>query len=225
MGFQNQAGGGSADYIVNLGPASSIVGQTSVVDFSLDFSLSDFDSVLNGSSSMYAGLIGADNGPDDTYPDIYVTQLRVGGAGGDPGVPGSLVTQQDGQTAENTAFSDLGDLYSPNAGTGGLDTSKSWESLVDPANGTGTFQSNTGLNPDSLIGTSSVLYEDLWYNSDTSSRGTTGFTYEGYFTLDFTGSNPGVTFTPVPEPAALSIFAGAGLLLLTLRRRMTGKIF
>ena len=222
MGFQNQAGSGASDYIINLGSASSFVGQSSVINLSSDFSLSDFDAVLGGSTFMYGGVIGADNGEGGVYPNIYVTQLRSGGPG-DSSVAGSIVTQQDGQVAEDTTFSDLGNLYSPAAGTGGLDASKSWESLVDPANDTGSFQSNTGLNPDSQIGTSSVLYEDLWENSDSSSRGTTGFTYLGYFTMDFTGSSPDVTFTPVPEPTAYSIFAGAGLLLLALRRRMAGR--
>ncbi|HTQ50230.1 MAG TPA: hypothetical protein VMJ12_05925, partial [Candidatus Acidoferrales bacterium] len=42
MGFENQAGGGSSDYIINLGAASGIVGGSSVVDLSTSFSLSDF---------------------------------------------------------------------------------------------------------------------------------------------------------------------------------------
>ncbi|HUA39332.1 MAG TPA: hypothetical protein VMA35_13150, partial [Candidatus Sulfopaludibacter sp.] len=44
LGFQNSGGGGSADYIINLGPVSGIVGQSSVVDLSSDFSSSLFNS-------------------------------------------------------------------------------------------------------------------------------------------------------------------------------------
>src|SRR5271155_5515173 len=43
LGFQNQAGGASSDYIINLGPSSSILGGTSLVDLTSDFSLSDFN--------------------------------------------------------------------------------------------------------------------------------------------------------------------------------------
>jgi len=204
MGFQNAGGGAPDCYEINLGSPANILGQSMVLVLSSDFSLSDFDTVLNGSSSVYAGVIGADNGSGAYItPDIFVTQLRSGGPG-NPAVAGSTVTQQDGQTAENTTYSDLGTLYTPAVGTGGLDPNNTWESLVDPDNGSGTFQSNTGLNPDSSVSPSTVLYEDLWENSDPSSRGTTGFTYLGYFTLDLTGSSPKLTFTSTNVPASLT---------------------
>ncbi len=50
-----------------------------------------------------------------------------------------------------------------------LDTSKSWENYVEPANANGTFYGDTGINPDSPVGTNTVLYEDLWYVSNSSS--------------------------------------------------------
>jgi len=206
FGFQNQAGGGTEDYIINLGAASAIISQSSVVDLSGDFSLSDFDAVLGASSSMFGGVIGAANtstsGQANTA-DVYLTQLRSGGVG-TPSVAGSSVSQQLSRNQDNTTYADLGTLFSPAAGTGGLDTSKSWESLVEPAFGTGTFQSNTGLNPDSPVGTNSVLYEDLWYTSSSTLTGTQPFTYLGYFTLDLTGANPKLTFTPKNAPASLT---------------------
>jgi hypothetical protein len=223
FGFQNQAGGGSADYIINLGAASGIVGQSSVVNLSSDFSLSDFSSVLGSSSSMFGGVIGAaSSSVNGGTGDVYLTQLRSGGAG-TPSVAGSSVVQQLSRTQDGTAFNQLGYLFSPAAGTGGLDNSKSWEAYVDPANGTGTFQSNTGLNPDSAVSPSSVLYEDLWGTSSSSLTGTQPFTYQGYFTLDVTGGSPSLTFTgvnAVPEPTVLGLLGGAGLLLLAFRRRL-----
>lgn len=223
FGFQNQAGGGSADYILNLGGASSIVGQSSVVDLSSDFSLSDFNAVLGSSSSMFGGVIGAaSSSVNGGTGDVFTTQLRSGGAGA-ASVAGSSVSQQLSRSSDNTTYSQLGTLFSPAVGTGGLDTSKSWESLVDPANNTGSFQSNTGLNPDSAVSPSSVLYEDLWETSSSTLSGTKPFTYVGYFTLDLTGSNPSLTFTgatvAVPEPTVLSLLGGTGLLLLTFRRQ------
>ena len=203
MGFQNQAGGAPDCYIINLGSPANILGQSTVVVLSSDFSLSDFDTVLGSSSSLYAGVIGADNGSGAYItPDIFVTQLRSGGPG-NPAVPGSTVTAQDSQTADNTTYADLSTLYTPAVGTGGLDSGNTWESLVDPNNGSGTFQGNTGLNPDSSVSPSTVLYEDLWENSNSSSRGATGFTYLGYFTLDLTGGSPKLTFTSTNVPASL----------------------
>lgn len=204
FGFQNQAGGGTQDYIINLGPASAMAGSSSVVDLSGDFSLSDFNAVLGASSSMFGGVIGAaSSSVNGGTGDVFVTQLRNGGAG-TPSVAGSSVSQQLGRSSDNTTYAQLGTLFSPAPGTGGLDTSKSWENFVDPANGTGTFQSNTGLNPDSAVSPSTVLYEDLWETSSSTLTGTKPFSYLGYFTLNLTGAGPKLTFTSTNVPASLT---------------------
>jgi hypothetical protein len=225
FGFQNQAGGGTEDYIINLGSASSLIESSSIVNLSGDFSLSEFDAVLGSSSSLQSGVIGAANvgnsGQANTA-DLFLTQLRIGGAG-NASFPGSSVSQALSRAQDNTAYADLGTLISPPAGTGTLDGSKTWESLVDPANSTGTFQSNTGMNPDSTVGTSTVLYEDLWGTSSSTLTGTQPFVYEGYFTLDLTGATPDLTFTPgvtpVPEPSNYLISSLGGILMLMLRFR------
>jgi len=205
FGFQNQAGGGTEDYVINLGQASSIVGQSSVVNLSGDFSMTDFNGVLNGSSSMYGGVIGAAD-VGTTAPntaDVYLTESRSGGAGV-PSVAGSSQPAGLTRNTDNTTYTSLGTLFAPAASTGGLDTGKTWESLVDPADGTGTFYSNTGVDPDSLVSPSSVLYEDLWYTTSSTLTGIKPFTYLGYFTLDLTGANPKLTFTSINVPASLS---------------------
>ena len=205
FGFQNQAGHGTEDYVINLGQASSITGQSTVVNLSSYFSITDFNAVLNGSSSMYGGVIGAagTGTPTPNTADVYVTQLRSGGAG-TPSQPGS--TQPAGLTrnTDNSAFSSISTLFAPAAGTGGLDTGKTWESLVDPNNASGTFQSNTGVDPDSAVSSSSVLYEDLWYTTSSALTGQKAFNYLGYFTLDLTGSSPKLTFTSINVPAPIS---------------------
>ena len=219
LGFQNQAGGGTEDYIINLGPASGILGQS--VNLSSDFSLSDFDAVLGTSSSMFGGVIGASNAGNPS--DVYLTLLRIGGAG-TPSVAGSTAPAGLSRTDDNTAFSKLGTLYSPAAGTGGLDTSKSWENDVEPTFTVNSFYGITGINPDSAVSPATVLYEDLWSTSSSSLSGTQPFNYDGYFTLDLTGNSPSLTFTPVPEPTSVSLLLGTGLLLLSLRRKSIGSI-
>ena len=200
FGFQNQAGSGTVDYAINLGQASSIVGKSTVVDLSSDFSISDFDSVLGGSSSMYGGVIGAaSSGVNANTADVYVTQSR--GGAGNPAVPGSSVSQTMSKAQDNTTYSAISTLVTPAAGTGVLDTTKTWESLIDPA--TTVWQQDTGLDPDSVVAPSSVVYEDLWETS-ASTTGFKTFNYLGYFTLDLTGANPKLTFTGLNVPASLS---------------------
>jgi hypothetical protein len=222
FGFQNQAGGGTADYIINLGPAANIVGGTTVVNLSSDFSLSDFNAVLGASSSMFGGVVGALQG--NQTADVYLTQLRSGGAG-TPSVAGSTAPAGLTRSFDNGAAVALSTLFSPAAGTGGLDSNKTWESDVEPTLTANSFWGNTGVNPDSSASPSSVLYEDLWFTSNSSISGTKPFVYEGYFTLDLTGGNASLTFTPqaVPEPTVLALLGGAGLLLLSFRRRFTSK--
>jgi len=206
MGFQNQAGGGTEDYIINLGPASGIVGGSSVVTLSSDFSSGDFNAVLGTSSSLFGGVVGASNAGNPS--DVYATQLRTGGAG-TPSVPGSTAPAGLSKTDDNTAFSKLATLFSPAAGTGGLDTSKSWESDVEPTFTTASFYGVTGVNPDSVVSKTNVLYEDLWYTSSSSlTGGPQPFVYEGYFTLNLTGGSPVLTFTPkgVPGPLQSPVF-------------------
>ncbi len=200
MGFENQAGGGSSDYIINLGAASGIVGGGSVVNLSSDFSLSDFNAVLGISSSMLGGVVAASNG---NPPDLYVTQLRSGGAG-TPSVPGSTSPGTFYQGDIIVGYNDLSQLLNlPSAGNGLLDTSKYWESYVEPTFTSGTFYGDTGINPDAAVATNSVLYEDLWYVSNNSISTKKPFTYLGYFTLNPTGS-PSLTFTPTNAPASLT---------------------
>jgi hypothetical protein len=188
LGFQNQAGGGSADYIINLGPASGIVGGSSVVNLSSFFSKGNFNSsglVGTNSSTILGGVVGGSNG--NTPSDIYMTVLRTGG----------------GQ--DNTTYSAMAQISSPAAGAGTLDVSRSWESFVEPSLAGNSFYGVTGDNPDSSIGTNAVVYEDLYYTTNSSGLGgAKPFVYEGYFTFNLTGNNASVTFTPQATPAQLT---------------------
>jgi hypothetical protein len=229
LGFQNSAGGGTADYIINLGAASDFVGQSSVIDRSSDFSMSLFnDPSLQGTSAqIFGGVVGGENyssGGGTAY--IFATQLRTSNIG-NPAVAGSSLNVFATQAQDNSAESALSQLNAPDAGSGLLDSTKSWEAYVEPTATPSTFYGTLPVNPDSAVSTSSVLYEDLWETSDSGDvRGSQGqpFQYVGYFTLDLTGGSPSLTFTPqaVPEPTVLSLLGGAGLLLLSFRRRWVG---
>jgi hypothetical protein len=228
LGFQNLNGGGTADYIINLGPASSIVGQSAPANLSSYFSLSLFNnSSLQGTSShILGGVIGAATSAYNSGTAVvYGTALRTGNIG-NPALAGSSAPAGlTKQSVDNSTESALSQLIAPSAGAGLLDNSKSWEAYVEPTLSAGSFYGNAGFNPDSAVSTSSVLYEDLWETSDSGDpRGSSGqpYIYTGYFTLDLTSGNPSLTFTPaaVPEPSTLGLLGGAGLLLLALRHRL-----
>lgn len=218
LGFENSAGGGTADYIINLGSVSSLITSTSVVDLSSDFSLSDFNSAAlqgNNSATIMGGVVGGSNG--NTPSDLFVTTLYGSAA------PTGLTRSQD-----NMAYSDITPIAAPAVGAGVLDATLSWQKDISPAFAAGTFYGDTGFNPDSSAGTGSVLYEALYGTSNSSGLGgAQPFSYEGYFTLDLTGSSPELTFTsalvPVPEPSTYLMSGAGALLLLVLRSRAWRK--
>ena len=223
LGFENAAGGGTADYIINLGAASGLIGAGATTDLSGDFSLSLFNSsLLQGSnpSGIMGGVVGGSNGGSPS--DVFLTQSRAGGPGlasvAGSTAPGNLTRSQD-----NVAYASLTPLVVPSVGTGLLDSSRSWESDVEPTFTAGSFFGNTGANPDSPVSTSTVLYEDLWENSNNTLIGNQPFSYEGYFTLNLTGISPSLTFTPAPEPSTYMLSGVGGILLLLLRSRSWRK--
>jgi hypothetical protein len=195
LGFQNSGGGGTADYIINLGPATNILGKASVVDLSGDFSLSLFNnSALQGTSpQIYGGVVGGDN----NISDVFGTTLRTSNIG-NPSVAGSLAPMGlTKYSIDNTIVSTIGQIFAPDAGTGILDSTTSWEAYIEPTLTAQTYYGNA-FNPDSQVSTSSVLYEDLYETIDSGDvRGGQGqpWVYLGYFTLDLTGGSPKLTFT------------------------------
>ena len=198
MGFQNSAGGGKADYIINLGSASTLTANNAVVDLSADFSFSDFTSTGssglegNNAADIQGGVVGG-LGSGQTA-GVYVTELRKGGAGA-PAVAGSKAPAATPKSADVPAWTDINDLVTPGTvGTGLLDTSKSWESLIEPTFNSGTFWGLIGVNPDTTVTTNSVLYEDLWFSQ--SSGPQEPYVYQGYFTLTVGSSSASLTYTP-----------------------------
>lgn len=204
LGFQNQGGKGTSDYIINLGPTNAIVGGSTVVDLSSDFSLASFRALINTTNTpaINGGVVGGNGAQNPS--DFYVTQFRTGGAG-IPSVSGSSATMANltADVFEDTeAAGDVGEIDGPAAGSGTLDSSKSWETDIEPTFQSGTFYGDTGLNPDSAVSTNTVVYEDLWYTADSSTI-KKHFSYEGYFTISPTGAKT-LTFTPLNAPAPLT---------------------
>ena len=198
--------GAQSDYIIDLGQATSAVGVggSSVVDLSSRFSLSTFNSIFtSGADGVNVAVVGGNN----QFPsyDVYATQARVGGAG-TPAVAGSDLTQAASyESVLSAAATSLTGGPWPTAATGTADTTLSYTAKVGPAQVHGNFYSTSGINAFGTIDSSSVIYLDLWHATDGSAYG-----YQGYFTLDLSGSAPRLTFTPKaavlpPSQPALSI--------------------
>jgi hypothetical protein len=230
--------GAANDYIVDLGPGSSIgAGGGSVVDLSSGFGFSSATLTTTfGSGNVANGLnVGVVGGAATGLPgqDLWVTQARSGGAG-NAATPGSAL--QGGTTSSGSSGSPF-----PNgvlSGTGltagngvvfSAADSSSFSSLI--YNGNPNFVTTMGgLNPAGTT-SGSVVYEDLYREVD-SNPGRGGlqgnWAYQGYLTLDLSGGTSQLlTFTPasiaVPEPSTYGLIAGAGLLIISLRRQLGFK--
>ncbi|HEU6447311.1 MAG TPA: hypothetical protein VFV23_02595 [Verrucomicrobiae bacterium] len=222
LGFEN--GSASSDYIVNLGAASSLVGASGIVDLSSLFSLSDFNTVLGANDFNMMGVVGGRSSFPSSY-DIYTTTIRNGGAG-DASLAGSDLTGLSlNSSTISSAVGALTVLDAPAAGSGTLDSSRSWYNNVEPTLDASTWYGNVGVNPSSAITNSGVLYEDLWYATAPASGNGPAPTYAGFFTLDLTGGSPSLTFTPVPvpEPGTVAMASALGGAILLFRRRLNKK--
>lgn len=207
---------GSSDLIIDLGQAGGITGQSTVVDLSSYFTLSQFSSIFTGGASgVYMGVVGGQAQFPSSY-NIYATSPIGSDMSGFFHSSGII----------QNSINDLSGAALPTGGAGSssqvtANSSTSWTSLVSPTYFSGTFYGDSGINPSSAIGGSGIITEGLWQATDSSA-----YTYLGYFTADTTGSGPSLTFTSIqaaPEPSTLALLAGGGILLSILRWRVARK--
>ena len=221
LGFTSA--GASGDYLIDLGQPGSVgVGGSSVFNLTGDFSLSLFNATFtSGPTGVSMGVVGGQNQFPSSY-NIYATTLRSSGPG-NPAFAGSdLSPFNHSQGTIGNAVSALTTVPFPTAGNGVVDGNKSWSGNVSPTFTAGSFYGASGVDPNSTIGATGVLYEDLWKATSTSA-----YSYLGYFTMDLSGSSPALTFTPsatpVPEPGTVPLIAIAGVSWLLLARKLHRK--
>jgi hypothetical protein len=227
IGFNHGSGATPLDYGVNLGLATSFIGGTSVEDMSTHgFDFSTFTAQYTSlSSGVSMGAVGGDTG----LGTMYVTALRTANPG-NPTISGStrptIGSASDAQSGATSiaSFNAANNLNNQgNSVTIAPNNANSWFGWILDTSGTiqsQNFFSVTGLNPSSTT-SGTVLTEDLWFFNGSS----TTPTYEGFFSLD-TGAGK-LTYTPstvaVPEPSTYGLLAGAGLLIVMLRNRLSRK--
>jgi hypothetical protein len=244
IGFTSTAAGVTQDYFVDIGQFSALTSPNDNLSSLLSFSTlqSVFGSALT-SGNVNVGVIGADsvNGllwdtskrnsgpftPDYTVANstapgtptsgqLSAAQstaggLNVGPSGGSVGYAksnndswSSLIAQKPGAKSDSTAYGTLG--------INSFAAQVSNPMATVAADGSGGFTVNL----------------DLY--GDNNNNGTTGrkFLYDGYFSMDYntTSDSLSLVFDPaaaVPEPGTYGLLAGAGLLLVALRRQFTAK--
>jgi hypothetical protein len=208
LGFTS--GTATSDYVVDLGAIPSVP-----TDLGSAINLSQFGT--GGAPSIGNMSVGVIFGnPVNSGPGDYVG-FSVSHGGAAPVTPsGNSVTgagTQAGSVLIGTPANTLG-------------TSFTGQSAVTTA---GTFANYFQTDPRlSMPGTSLVLdiYESMRIAS--TGRGTptaTAFSLIGTLSLDLSGGTPHAEFTPtaVPEPSTYGLIAGAGLLLVALRRRLSAQ--
>lgn len=231
LGFT--AASAANEYVLDLGnyQTSVGVGGSTVFDLSGQFSSGTFNGAFTtGLNGVDMGVVGGSGAFSSSF--IYATALRSGL--GTPGVAGSsapgsmLHSDGSGGLQQVVAMVNSLGLSAGNSTTvprAGDANGYSWfNSISSPTSLQGSFFQSTGYDPDSTA-TGNVIYEDLYGTPATSAGGDYNFNYVGYFTLDMSGSNPSLTFTPsaVPEPGTMSLFVGAGLVALWFRQRISRK--
>jgi hypothetical protein len=211
--------GATMDYVIDLGQVSTFIGQASPVNLSGDLNASTFNSDFASTlSSLSAGVVG---GTSLSTGNSYMTTVR-GGAGA-ANVANSLTPPQTSAAAGGTMSTSAAKSIGITAESITLGSVANTDPSSWSVGEIGAALTQASFNPNTTV--TGTIYEDLWQtkNSNVNTE-----SYLGYFTFNFSNPNsPIVTWTSaavaVPEPATYGFLAGAGLLVVALRRQFGQK--
>lgn len=236
----NNDNGGNTEFDVNLGTLSSL---TSPND-NLSGLVSGFSGFTSASATtgLNVGVAGGQNlgTISGAGNDVFATTLRVGGGSyqtagteGNPTVVAGASanpSKANIANAANTVDTFTGYGANNSTGAGSFSAQVAFDHTTPGTVGANNFSTDLGIagaTPlQSMTGTTIVL--DLWGDTEgASSPG--GWVYEGdlTFTYDPSGaSGPTLIWdeaSAVPEPTTYGLFAGVGLLALSVRRQLVRK--
>jgi hypothetical protein len=196
--------------------------------------LSSFISGVSFSSGNIGFVGGFNAGAGGAGDQAFVSTIRSGG-GTDFTIPGTETRPQNVARLSNSSITSAANIaggFVP--GTLPSTDAQSWSSLISAGPGLAGTANNSfvsvwgstfALNGPMQAATGRIV-EDLWSVTRPSTAAISSWVYDGAFTIDFTGASPSLIFsapTAVPEPTTYGILAGAGLLVVTLRRHLTRK--
>jgi hypothetical protein len=226
LGFTSTAAGVTQDYVIDLGAFSSL-SSSQISHLGGAVNLAQFGT--GGAppiGSMNVGVMFG-QGAAQTGDFAGVSQFRTGGnAAGVVGTESVPATPSSGNFVTSAAT----DAASLLLGTPGNGNQFSF-TIQGNTLTAGGFANNLGVNPMVAMPGSTIaldLFESTRLAPSGRSTPASAFTYEGTLNIDLSGPNAIVDFTPagfaaaVPEPSTYGLIAGAGLLIVSLRRQLRG---
>lgn len=215
LGFNDVTLGASAnDYVVDLGTGNLTVNSTFQTSFSSTLFNQAFGADANALNNVAAGIVGSPNAAT-----LFQTSPLLGN-------PALQATTAEFPLAADSAGATAVGVYSSSSSTGW-----SFNIAQSPGqNGTSSAGSLAGDTTNPMLQLSSgVATETLWEATETGSgrtKATTAWQEIGTFTINAntdTVSFTGADVSAVPEPSTYGLLAGAGLLVVALRRNFSVK--
>ncbi len=221
-GANSGAAGYQNDYVIDLG---AISGFTATSTFSGSINQTTFDNAFSSDGSylndVAVGVVAENNGVSPKQ--LYVSATST---------PNHIATTQLNNSIASASAITVGSYTTAS----GISSQLGWSYAVGVAPGTpNTFNGNATGNGNEIMGAvpgveTSLSSGDAAFNlyEATSSGSTHSFTEIGTFTVDANNGVDTISYegvdAAVPEPATYGIFGGMGVLLLGLRRQLTGKL-